>query len=96
MEINFSEFSVDDTPAVDRFNQRLTDAGSDLLFFGKYISRIYHKNENTKLYYEFYLAKDEQGEVRGGYYLKNQEFCINKQSRRDSFHATSHIRRGHR
>ncbi len=78
MEVHFSLFSEDDIPAVNRFNQRFLDAGSDLLFFEKYIRRVYRKDENTKLYYEFYLAKDEQGEVHGGYYFKNQEFCINQ------------------
>ncbi len=79
MEINFSKFTADDIPAVNRFNQRLEDAGSDLLFFEKYISRVYQKNEHTRLYFEFFVAKDQQGEVRGGYYFKNQEFCIDKQ-----------------
>ena len=79
MEITFTPFDSNDIPAVERFNQRFRDADGYFSFSEKEISRIYQKNEHTKLFFEFYLAKDEKGEIRGGYYLKNQEFFLKKE-----------------
>lgn len=79
MEITFTLFDSKDIPAVERFNQRFKDVDGYFSFSEKDISRIYQKNDHTKLFFEFFLAKDKKGEVRGGYYFKNQEFFLNKE-----------------
>jgi hypothetical protein len=80
MEIKFSSFDSSDILAVNRFNQRFDDADGYFSFSESEISRIFKKNEFTKLFFEFYIAKDKDGEVRGGYYFKNQEYYLNKET----------------
>lgn len=77
MVITFSSYSISDIPAVKRLNQRFKDANSDLTFPETNISSVFPKEGEVKLYIEYFLAKDENGEVRGGYFFKNQEFYIN-------------------
>lgn len=77
MELKVTSFETSDIPAVRRFNQRFRDAASEFSFPENNISPLYSKDPNTKLFFEYYLVKDENGEVRGGYYFKNQEFYLN-------------------
>lgn len=80
MEITFSPFEDNDIQAVKRFNQRFRDVDGYFSFPESNISPLYQKDNFTHLFFEYFLAKDENGEVRGGYYFKNQEFRINKES----------------
>lgn len=77
MKITFSPYQNNDIPAVKRFNQRFRDANSDFIFSESNVSSEFPKDGQTKLHCEYFLAKDETGEVRGAYYVKNEEYYIN-------------------
>lgn len=79
MEIKIGPYEKEDDPAVSRFNQRMQQGGEHYAFSEQFISRMFQRTEHCNLHQELFLAKDEQGEVRGGYYFKYQDFTINGQ-----------------
>ena len=79
MKITISPYEPEDILSVKRFNQRLNDANEHYLFPENNISKKFPKTQNPTLYQEYFLAKDDEGEVRGGYSFINQEFNINNQ-----------------
>jgi hypothetical protein len=79
MKIAFSPYQSNDIPAVKRFNQRLRDTNSNFSFSESNVSSAFPKDGQAKLYNEYFLAKDENGEVRGAYYFQNEEYYINGQ-----------------
>lgn len=63
--------------AVKAFNARLKKGSVKLRFPESNVSIKLPKVENRKIYIEYFLALDENLEVRGAYGLKYQEFIIN-------------------
>lgn len=80
MDIKFVPYRPDeDVATVHRFNQRLKDGGEHSEFSDRFISGMFSRNDHCNLHQELFLAKDEMGEVRGGYYFKNQEYYLEKE-----------------
>ncbi|MGB6623649.1 MAG: hypothetical protein WBE43_02595 [Candidatus Acidiferrales bacterium] len=77
MPITIQPYTEKFIPAVKEFNRRLKSGGcfSDFLFFEHYISASLPRVEKRSLYEEYFLAVEE-GVVRGGFAVKNQEFSL--------------------
>jgi hypothetical protein len=77
MPIVIQPYREEHQPAVQEFNQRLKAGGADpdLVFFRFAEPRWLPRTEGAKLYQEYFLAL-ENGVVRGGYALKQQDFSF--------------------
>lgn len=77
MSIVIEPYRTEHEPAVQEFNQRLKAAGaeSDLVFFRFAEPRWLPRSQNSELYQEYFVAI-ENGVVRGGYALKQQNFSF--------------------
>lgn len=76
MNISISKYEEADIPAVKRFNKRFKDAEGHFIFPESNICKEFPKDNSSRFFSEYFLAKDESGEVRGGYIFRNQEFNI--------------------
>jgi len=77
MELEIRPFLADDQPAVAAFNARLRARGVHYQFPGSPTPEWLPRIEGRRLYQEHFLAVDPDGEVRGGYILKHQDFLVN-------------------
>lgn len=77
MPIVIQPYRAEHEPAVQEFNLRLQAAGAapDLVFFRSAQPRWLPPAEGSDLYQEFFVALDN-GVVRGGYALKQQNFSF--------------------
>jgi hypothetical protein len=80
MDIKFVPYQPEDVAVVHRFNQRMLDGGEHYEFSDRFISGMFRRNEHCNLHQELFLAKDETGEVRGGYYFKIQEYDLKNEA----------------
>jgi len=62
---------------VSRFNSRLSAGGSEFSFPESHTPEWLPPGLHPKLYNEFFVAAEEDGQVRGAYVLKHQDFLIN-------------------
>ena len=77
MPIVIQPYRREHEPAVAEFNQRLRRAGEDenMVFYRDAEPRWLRRTANSRIYNEFFVALDN-GIVRGGYALKNQDFLF--------------------
>lgn len=77
MPIVIQPYREEHQPAVLEFNQRLTSGGADpnLVFYRFAQPRWLPHTDGAKLYQEYFVALDN-GVVRGGYALKQQDFSF--------------------
>ncbi len=78
METLIIPYRSGDVPGVKRFNQRLKSSGDNHSFPESHISERFPDDGKSPIYQRFYIVKDNDGEVRGGYFFRHQEFYINK------------------
>jgi len=79
MQLDIRPYSSQDEPQVAAFNQRLRRAGAGYQFPPRSTPAWLPPVPGRPLYQEYFLAIDPQGEVRGGYILKHQEFLVHQQ-----------------
>ncbi|MDP3491528.1 MAG: AMP-binding protein [Hyphomonadaceae bacterium] len=64
-------------PAVRRFNARMEAGGSPWKFYDTATPDWLGANEGARASRSYHLAVDDDGEVRGGFVLKEQDFVLN-------------------
>ena len=74
--------TVEHEPRIRALNRRLREAGSPLSFPESRVPEWLPPGGHEALYNEHFVAVDDDGEVRGGYVLKHQEFLVRGQLRR--------------
>ncbi len=77
MHISISIYERKDIPSVKQFNERLKKGNCNFKFPESNVSKMFPPDTKISMFKEYFLAKDENGEVRGGYMFINQEFSIN-------------------
>ncbi|MGH8015503.1 MAG: hypothetical protein ACREBV_04885 [Candidatus Zixiibacteriota bacterium] len=80
MPVSIGPYAAENEESVKAFNLRLKNKGVHFQFPENHIPNWLPKRDHDQLYSEFFLATDN-GEVRGAYILKHQEFLINETSR---------------
>jgi len=74
--IHIEQYADRHTEAVRRFNERLLAGGTPNRFPTAPVPAWLPKIDGRSIFQEYYLALDEEGEVRGAYILKHQDFQI--------------------
>lgn len=74
--IHIEQYADRHTEAVRRFNERLRAGGASSRFPVAPVPTWLPKIDGRSIFQEYYLALDEEGEVRGAYILKHQDFQI--------------------
>ena len=81
-EVKIGPYTADHEAAVVRFNQRLGAGGKgDYRFPETHFSEDYPRMEGRSVWREYFVAVDDEAEVRGGYIIRGQPFW----SRTESF-----------
>jgi len=76
MIVKIKPYTGDMINNVKNFNIRLKAKGISYQFHESDIPKWLPKIQNRKIFQEFFLAIDEESEVRGAFVLKHQEFSI--------------------
>ena len=80
MGINIIPYPKELEPAVQRFNQRLESGGKgEYVFPENCTSRMFPRDAGRSVWREYFVAKDENEEVRGGYIMRGQPFWLRGQ-----------------
>lgn len=74
MAIRIVEHALEYQERVQAFNRRMKQKGSDWAFYVHPVPKWLPKKGEQSVWRQYYLALDDQGEVRGGYCLKRQAF----------------------
>jgi hypothetical protein len=77
MGVRIIPFTANFETEVKRFNQRLAAGGSEFAFPESHIPAWLPPGLHPTLYNELFVAAEDDGQVRGAYVLKHQDFLIN-------------------
>jgi hypothetical protein len=80
MSIRIREYDEGLAPALAEFNERLRAGGNDTRFPSANVRTWLPTTPENPVYYQYYLAVDDQGAVRGAYILKQQDFWLKGRS----------------
>jgi hypothetical protein len=82
MTVRIVEHALEYQDRVQAFNCRMKQKGSTWAFYVHPIPRWLPKKGEQPVWRQYYLAVDDQGEVRGAYCLKRQDFWFDGRVRR--------------